>query len=195
MNAMRFALSASERAFKDSVREFAARAIPAAGSGGVPGPGAPAALPRELGQWLEAMRPAGLSGVEEVVVMEELARRCPDAAPGLVAAGPFGSLSPVLCRAAADLGATQGILAPGLAGVPTTGGAHGAVLQSLADALAGIEAARLKLYRAAILEDAGRGDAEENADAERLAGALARAAGDLMEWITTGGNDETGISV
>jgi alkylation response protein AidB-like acyl-CoA dehydrogenase len=190
MNAMRYALSASEKDFKDAVRGFAGREIPAAGDVRFSGPGVIETIPLEVGQWLTAARPDGLSRVEEVVAVEEITRRCPASAQGFVAAGLFGSLSPGLCRAAADLGTAQGVLGPQLAEIRATGKPCGVVLQSLADAVTGIEAARLKLYRAAILEDAGRRDDEESAGAERLAGALARAAGELMKRITTGGNDE-----
>jgi alkylation response protein AidB-like acyl-CoA dehydrogenase len=191
MSAMRYALTASERAFKESVREFAGGAVPASGDGALPVPGMPGTLPRELGNWLSALRPAGLSRVEEVVALEETARRCPAAAPGLIGSGLFGAPSPGLCRAAADLGAAQGVLARGLAGKPKLREAGGALLQSVADVLTGIETARLKLYRAAILEDAGREDPEETAGAERFAEALFREAGSLMERMLTGGTDET----
>ncbi len=49
-------------------------------------------------------------------------------------------------------------------------GRGGALLQGLADASARIEAVRLKLYRASLLEDAARGDAEESDGTGRLAG-------------------------
>jgi hypothetical protein len=174
MNPMRYALSASEKAFKEAVGEFAGRA---------PGPDASGFFCRELGEWLPAFRPAGLSCVEEAVALEEIVRRFPESGAGLVSSGLFGSLSPGLCRAAADLGAAQGILAGNLAGLVTPKGPARQVFQALADALAGIEAARLKLYRAAILEDAGREDAGDSDGAGRLAAAMVREALDLNERI------------
>jgi hypothetical protein len=195
MSAMRYTLTASERIFKEAVREFAGRAVPAAGVGRSRGPGVPRTLFRELEKLFSAMRPAGLSRVEAVVALEEIVRRCPASTPGIVARGVFGSLSPGLCRAAAGLGAAQGVLARGLSGVPTQEYLSGGVLQGQADALAAIETARLKLYRAALLEDAGRGDAEESEGAERLAEALVREALDLNERIKKGGKDEAGSSV
>lgn len=191
MGAMRYALTASERAFKEAVREFAGRAVPASGDVELPVPGGADALARDLGKWLTASRPSRLSRVEEVVALEETLRRCPAAASGLIGSGLFGAPSPVLCRAAADLGAAQGVLARGLGGVARLQGKDGAALQSLADAMMEIEAARLKLYRAAILEDAGRGEPEETAGAERLAEDISRAVRSLMERMIPGGTDET----
>lgn len=191
MSAMRYALTAPERTFKEAVREFAERALPGANDGRLPCPDMPEALCRELETWLSAAKPAGLSLVEEVVALEEIIRRCPASGPGLIGSGLFGSSCPALCRAAADLGAAQGVLARGLGAASKPEGLRRAVLQELADALAGIEAARLKLYRAAILEESGRGQPDETAGAERLARDLAREAGDLGKRIMTGGNHET----
>lgn len=195
MGAMRYVLTASEKAFKEAVREFVVRAIPDAGDGRLPGPGVLETFPRGFGKWLVGSRPAGLSRVEEAVALEEILRRCPALAPGLVTSGLLGARSPGLCRAAADLGAAQGVLGPGLPGVSNPEAHRGDLLQCLADTLAGIEVVRLQLYRAAILEDTGRGDAEESAGAERLARGLARQVEELMERITTGGNNETGSAV
>ena len=195
MNAMRYALTSSERTFKETVREFAGRAIPATGVRKPHGPDASGLLCRELNKWLSAFRPAGLSRVEEAVTLEEIVRRFPESGPGLIASGLFQALSPDLCRAAADLGAAQGILAPDLAGLMAPKGAALPFFQALFDALSGVEAARLKLYRAAILEDVGRGDPEESDGAGRLAKVLVREALDLKKRITTGENDETGSPV
>ena len=189
MGAMRYALTASERAFKASVREFADRASRPADDGGFSGPGAGEAWTSDLGRWLSASRPGGLSRVEEVVALEEISRRCPAAAPELVACGMFKTLGPGLCRAAARLGAAQGALSRGIARLAGSRGPAPAFLQDVADAATGIEAARLKLYRAAILEDAGKASPEESLRAELSAEALAREAGGLSERIG-GGNDE-----
>jgi hypothetical protein len=195
MNPMRYALSASERAFKEAVREFAGRAVAGSGDGRTLGPDFSGYLCRDLEKWLSMFRPTGLSRVEEAVALEEIVRRFPKSGPKLIASRLFGALSPGLCRAAADLGAAQGILAPDLAGFVTPRGPGRAVLQGLADALTRIEAVRLRLYRAAILEDAGRGDTEESDEAGRLAAALILEALDMNERIKTGGEDETGNTV
>jgi hypothetical protein len=76
MSAMRYALTVSERAFKEAFREFAGRAIPATGVGQPPCPGVPRALSCELEKLLSALRPAGLSQVEGIVALEEIVRRC-----------------------------------------------------------------------------------------------------------------------
>lgn len=191
MSAMRYALTAPEKTFKEAVREFAERVLPVANDGRLPCPDMPETFCRELETWLSAARPAGLSLVEEVVALEEITRRCPASSPGLIGSGLFGSSYPALCRAAADLGAAQGALARGLGAASKPEGLRRTVLQDLADALEGIEAARLKLYRAAILEELGRGQADEAAGAERLARDMARKAGDLEKRIMIGGNHET----
>jgi hypothetical protein len=192
---MRYALRPSEKAFKEALGEFACRAIAGTGAGRPPDPDVSGLLCRELRIWLSAFKPAGLSRVEEAVALEEIVRRFPESGPGLVASGLFQALSPRLCQAAADLGAAQGILAPDLAELVSPEGSARPVFQALSDALSGIEAARLKLYRAAILEDSDKRDAEESDGAGRLAGALVREALDLNERIKRGGKDESGSAV
>jgi alkylation response protein AidB-like acyl-CoA dehydrogenase len=176
METMRYVLTPAEKTFKDAVREFARRSAPApepgAGGGASSREDISNGMVRELARWLAAVRPDGLSRVEEVMALEELARRSPASGTGIAATGPFQSLSPGLRRAAADLGAAQGLLAPGLTATADPFGAgfrNRTLSQEMADLLTGIEAARLKLYRAAILEDTGRGDEQETAAAARLA--------------------------
>jgi alkylation response protein AidB-like acyl-CoA dehydrogenase len=61
----------------------------------------------------------------------------------------------------------------------------------LADVLSAIEAARLMTYRAAILEDEGRPDEKEAAEAKRQAEKLASRAVDLAALIKKGEDHET----
>jgi alkylation response protein AidB-like acyl-CoA dehydrogenase len=67
----------------------------------------------------------------------------------------------------------------------------GALDQELADVLSAIEAARLMTYRAAILEDEKRPDAEEATEAKREAEELASRAADLAALIKKGEDHET----
>ena len=180
MGPMRYLLNPAETAFKTAVREFADRLSTA--EAGRPG--------RELNAWLETQRPGGLSRIEAVVALEEIARRWPEAVAGLVSGGPFGSLGAGLFRAAAGIGAAQGLLAEGLARFASDGGKGRSGLQASCDIVTDLEAARLGLYREALLEETGQGGADAAARLERRAEKLAGRARALRDRIANGGEHE-----
>lgn len=180
MGPMRYLLSPAEAAFKSAVREFADRLAPAEAGRNR----------RELIAWLETQRPDGLSRIEAVVALEEIARRWPEAIAGIVSGGPFGPLGPGLARAAAGIGAAQGFLTGGLARLASGGGKGRPSVQATCDIVSELEAARLVLYREAFLEEAGRGGSEAAARLERLAGELTHRARALLDRMVNGGEHE-----
>jgi hypothetical protein len=138
-----------------------------------------------------------LSAVETVMVLEEILKSLPAAGPEPAEGRLFRCLSPELRSSAASLGSAQGLLASfygrafGRSGLEASGHDCEGLDQELADVLSAIEAARLMTFRAAILEDNKRPDAEESTEAKRQAEELASRAVLLAALIMKGEGHET----
>jgi hypothetical protein len=188
MGPMRYLLNAREAAFKTAVRELAARAGRSGDAGSGEGSGPSVRLTADLRRWLDDHRPDGLSRVEELVALEELGRKRLDGTRTLAECGALRTSGQGL-RAAAALGDAQGALASCL-GKPS-----GPAFQTVCDIASELEAARLLLYRAAVLEDEGRGDPEAVNMAAREAEGLALRARAVRENAEKGGPHEARIPV
>jgi len=177
---MRYLLTPAQRTFKQAVREtVASETGPIRGDrDGAPGSAESPAGAR-IEQRILSLAPGGsaddagtLANLESVVALEEILRG--SYRSGLsFAPGPGFGAKPEILRAAVSLGIAQGALeaclektfAPG-SQVPS---ARGAGIQPVSDCISELEGVRLLVYRAALLEDGGKGNPEEEARAERLA--------------------------
>jgi alkylation response protein AidB-like acyl-CoA dehydrogenase len=204
MAAMDYLLTPVQKALKEAIKGFVALEVPPLRATAAPDKEIVEALVLKLGEFLREReeRPeidggVPLSGVETVMVLEEILKCLPAAGPEPTAARLFGGLSPELRSSAASLGSARGLLAPcfgrafGRSGPEASGHDCGALDQELADVLTAIEAARLMTYRAAILEDEGRRDPEESTEAKRQAEELASRAAVLASLIKKGEDHET----
>jgi len=204
MAAMDYLLTPEQKALKEAIRDFIALEIPSLRSTAAPDGKAVDAFVLKLGRFLRRRegRPdveegVPLSGVETVLVLEEVLKGLPGAGSKPAAGRLFEGLSLELRSSAACLGSAQGVLVPclerafGRRGLDASGHHHEALNQGLADILSAIEAARLMTYRAAILEDEGHPDAEEAAEAKRQAEELASRAARLAALIEKGEENET----
>jgi alkylation response protein AidB-like acyl-CoA dehydrogenase len=204
MAAMDYLLTPEQKALKEAIRGFVALEVPSLRAVAAPDSEIAEALILKLGEFLRERegRPEidgsiPLSGVETVMVLEEILKGLPAAGPEPAGGRLFEGLSPELRNSAALLGSAQGVLAPcfgrafGRRGLEASGHDCRALDQELADVLSAIEAARLMTYRAAILEDEKRPDAEEATEAKRQAEELASRAADLAALIKKGEDHET----
>ena len=204
MAAMDCLLTPDQKALKEAIRSFVALEVPPLRSVAAPDRRIADVLILKLGEFLRGRegRPeidgsVPLSGVETVMILEEVLKGLPAAGSKPAAGRLFEGLSPELRSSAALLGSAQGLLAPclgrafGRRGLEASGHDCRALDQELADVLSAIEAARLMTYRAAILEDEGRPDEKEAAEAKRQAEKLASRAVDLAALIKKGEDHET----
>jgi len=204
MAAMDYLLTPEQKALKEAVRRFVALEVPSLRAVAAPDREIAEALILKLGEFLRGRegRPeidgsVPLSGVETVMVIEEILKGLPAAGPEPAAGRLFEGLSPELRSSAAWLGSAQGVLAPcfgrafSRGGLEASGHDCGALDQELADVLSAIETTRLMTYRGAILEDEKRPDAEEATEAKRQAEELASRAADLAALIGKGEDHET----
>ena len=204
MAAMDYLLTPEQKALKEAVRRFVALEVPSLRAVAAPDREIAEALILRLGEFLRERegRPeidgsVPLSGVETVMVIEEILKGLPAAGPEPAAGRLFKGLSPELRSSAVWLGSAQGVLAPcfgrafSRGGLEASGHDCGALDQELADVLSAIETTRLMTYRAAILEDEKRPDAEEATEAKRQAEELASRAADLAALIGKGEDHET----
>ena len=204
MAAMDYLLTPAQKALKEAIRGFVALEVRSLRAVAAPDKEIAEALIVKLGEFFRERegRPemdggVPLSGMETVIVLEEILKGLPAAGPEPVAGRLFGGLSPELRSSAASLGSAQGVLAPcfgrafGRGGLEASGHDCGALDQELADVLSAIEAARLMTYRAAILEDEGRPEAEESIEAKRRAEELSSRAAALAALIKKGEKHET----
>jgi hypothetical protein len=204
MAAMDYLLTPAQKALKETLRGFVALEVPFRRAVGASDKEIAEPLVLKLGKFLQegGERPeigggVPLSGVETVMALEEILKCLPAAGPGPAAGRLFGGLSPELRSSAASLGSAQGLLAScfgrafGRNGLEASAHRGVAFDQELADVLSAIEAARLMTYRAAILEDEKRPDAEESLEAKRRAEELASRAVALAALIKKGEKHET----
>jgi hypothetical protein len=204
MAAMDYLLTPEQKALKEAIRGFVALEVPSLRAVAAPDSEIAEALILKLGEFLRERkgRPEidgsiPLSGVETVMVLEEILKGLPAAGPEPAVGRLFEGLSPELRSSAVLLGSAQGVLAPCFGrvfsrhGLEASGHDCRALDQELADVLSAIEAARLMTYRAAILEDEKRPDAEEATEAKRQAEELASRAADLAALIKKGEHHET----
>jgi len=204
MSAMEYLLTPKQKALKEAVRRFVALEVASLRDVAVPDGEIAEAFVIKLGDFLrqstgfpEIDGSVRLSGVETVMILEETSKWLPAAGPGPLAGSLFEGLSPEVRCSAASLGSAQGLLAPCLGGVfgrgraESSGYNYGELDQELADVLSAIEAARLMTYRAALLEDEKRPDAEESLAAKRRAEELASRAAALAALIKKGEKHET----
>ncbi len=177
---MRYLLTPAQRAFKQAVREVVA---------GETGPlrgdrdGDPGSSERPVDARIELMvlslAPGGSAGntgtlanLESVVALEEILRGSYRTGRSFAPGRAFEA-KPEILRAAVSLGIAQGALEACLETAFTRGSrapsVRAAGIQLFSDCASQIEAVRLLVYRAAILEDGGKGNPEEDARAESLA--------------------------
>jgi hypothetical protein len=204
MAAMDYLLTPEQKALKEAIRGFVALEVRSLRTVVAPDREIAEALILKLGEFLreregrsEIDESVLLSGVETVMVLEEILKGLPASGPEPATGRLFEGLSPDLRSSAALLGSAQGVLAPcfgrtfGRRGLKASDHDCGALDQEMADVLSAIEAVRLMTYRAAILEDEKRPDAEEAAKAKRQAEELASRAADLASLIKKGEDHET----
>ena len=204
MSTMDYLLTPKQKALKEAIRRFVALEVSSLRDMAVPDREIKEAFVLKLGDFLRqrAGRPeidgsVRLSGVETVMILEEVLKCLPAAGPRPLAGRLFGGLSLEVRCSAASLGSAQGLLAPCLGRVfgrgraESSGYNYGGLEQELADVLSAIEAARLMTYRAALLEDEKRPDTEESLEAKRRAEELAFRAAALAALIKKGEKHET----
>ena len=177
---MRYLLTPAQRTFKQAVREMVeSETDPLHGDrDGAPG-SSKASIGARIEQRLLSLAsggPAGKAGalanLESVVALEEIVRGSYRTGRSFAPGRVFGA-KPGILQAAVSLGIAQGALEACLEKAFTpesqASSAPGAGIQPLSDCVSEIEAVRLLVYRAAILEDGGKGNPEEEARAESLA--------------------------
>ncbi len=165
MAPMRYVLTPPQRAFKKALEDV----LREEGKARIHGPDSTreaglAALTARIAAGFPEAFANGLGSVESVVALEAIARTVPAASAGLDSQAAFMGVDPALGRAAVELGAAEGFLAGrfGRGSNPDT------PAQALADLASAIEAARLVLYRAAVLEDSGTKDPRSAASVRAL---------------------------
>jgi len=180
MMEMRYLLTPAQRAFKQAVREVVASETDplSVERGGAPRPSEEsigARIERRL--WSLASggtegKAGALANLESVVALEEIARGSYRTGWAFTPGRVFGA-RPEILRAAVSLGTAQGALEACLEKAfhpeSQAASAREAGIQPYSDCVSEIEGVRLLVYRAALLEDRGRGNPEEEARAERLA--------------------------
>ena len=196
MAVMDYLLTPKQKALKEVIRDFAVLDVSSLREETVPTSEIAEVFVVKLGDFLKQRSrtpdrngSVRLSGVETVMVLEEVLKCFPDLGPEPLAGKIFEGLSFEVRCSAASLGSAQGLLAPCLGRVFNRGRAeasgydHEEFDQELADVLSAIEAARLMTYRAALLEDKRRPDAEESIETKRRAKELASRASVLAALV------------
>jgi alkylation response protein AidB-like acyl-CoA dehydrogenase len=177
---MRYLLTPAQRTFKQAVREIVdSETGPLLGGrDGDPG-SSERPVDARIEQMVLSLAPGGSAGhtgtlanLESVVALEEIIRGSYRTGRSFTPGRAFGA-KPEILRASVSLGIAQGALEACLEIAFTQGSqapsVHGAGIQSVSDCISEIEAVRLLVYRAAILEDGGKTNPEEEARAESLA--------------------------
>jgi hypothetical protein len=193
MTPMRYVLTPSQKSFKETLGNvFGARDVARIREESRTSEAAATALMNRLTGGFPEAGEKVFGAVESIVALETIARAAPEAAASLAARAAFLKLDPALARAAVNLGSAEGRLWPRFErarAFPVSGPDDGT--QALADLASAIESARLMLFRAAVLADAGKGDPMNAARAEELSAEIHSRARAVPGPIFQGENHES----